>query len=71
MEESSTLLVWPQPEWVKVKVSATARKVEDHEEFFAGGEPGSQAESWVGERISTRRMVPRRSVDNDEQPRWW
>ena len=38
---------------VKGKVSATALGVDDKEEFSAGGESGSQAESWMGERIST------------------
>lgn len=44
---------------MKDKVRAFAVEFDDHEEFSAGGESDSQAESWIGERISTRRIMPR------------
>jgi hypothetical protein len=45
------------PSWLKSNGDARARKV-GIKKISTGGS-GSQAESWVGESISTTRMVPR------------
>ena len=44
---------------VEGRVGASVLGVDGHEEFSAAAESGSQAESWLGERTSIRRMVPR------------